>query len=84
MATIKEVEDKLQSEISKDEVETHFLVPINDLLLGVKLVEKDNRKVKKPYVSIELLIPHDIAMSVPSFLKSEWKLALLGLKIKNK
>lgn len=82
MATLKEVEDELQNKISKEEVEAHFLMPINDLLLGVKLVEKDSRKIKKPYVSIELVVPHDIAISVPQFLKSEWKLALFGLKIK--
>ncbi|MEK6879556.1 MAG: hypothetical protein AABY22_08115 [Nanoarchaeota archaeon] len=75
-----------KEQLKEMNVEEWFVVSINDLLLSVKLVEKDKdrKNIKTPYVKIELLVPHDIAVSVPQFLKSDYRLALFGFKVKDK
>ena len=76
--TIKEWRD----EFSEDkEVEEHFIKPLNEVLLGLKLVEKDkDRKINTPYVKAEILIP--IGHTIKDVFNSEWRLVLLGVKYK--
>ena len=80
MTTLKELEKQYKENKEIDKV---FLLSINDILLELKLVEKDkDRKVPTPYVKAEIVIPHDIGKNIKEVLTSEWKLVLLGVKYK--
>ena len=67
------------------EVERHFILPLKDVLLGMKLIEKDKeRKVPVPYVKVEIYIPQEVGKTIGEVLKSDWRLALKGIKYKKK
>jgi hypothetical protein len=54
------------------------------LMLELKLVEKDkNRNVPTPYVALTMVVPPDIAKTIPELMTSNWRLALFGVKIKD-
>lgn len=80
--TLKEFDEQFKVK----EVDKHFIIPINNLLLQLKLVEKDKdrKNVTTPYIKAEILIPYEVGRSVASVLSSDWKLALLGIKFKKK
>jgi hypothetical protein len=62
-------------------IERSFIIPIKDLLLGMKLVEKDtDRKVPIPYVKIEIYVPQEVGTTIKDVLNSEWKIGLIGIK----
>jgi hypothetical protein len=76
--TLKGFDEELKND---SKVDRHFLIPINDILLSVKTVERDkDRTVKTPYCKVELLIPHQVATTLPDLLKSDWKLGLIGIR----
>ena len=84
----EKVKDKIQTvtkmelEFDKNkEIESSFIIPLQQILLGMKLVEKDkDRKITTPYVKVELLIPREVGTSIKEVLNSEWKLGLIGIK----
>jgi len=78
--TVKDIE----LEFSKDKaVEQVMIIPLQDLLLSMSLVEKDkDRKVMTPYVKIEICVPHEIGTNIAEVLKSKWKLGLLAVQNK--
>jgi hypothetical protein len=63
-------------------VETHFIIPLQKLLLSLKLVEKDDRKIPTPYIKMEIFVPPEVGKSIKEVLSSDWSLALLGVKYK--
>ena len=60
-------------------IKKQFLVPIRQIILGMKLVRRDKRNIPVPYVKIEILIPHEIGTNIPQVLNSKWKLGLIGI-----
>ena len=68
----------------KDEIEMLDLIPLKDLLLGLENVRKDKecKEMKTPYLKAEILIPHNVATSIPTFINSKWRVAILFLKLK--
>lgn len=72
---------EFKQEIDMDKkVEESFLFPLGDLLLQLKLVEKDKRRLKTPYLKAEIIIPHKVATSIKEYFNSGWKLCILGVK----
>lgn len=77
---INEIEEVMDKDTKIDE---HFLIPIKNVMLKMNLVEKDkDRTVPTPYVKIEILVPREVGTTINEVLKSDWKLALLGVKFK--
>jgi len=74
----------IELEFNKDKnVEQVMIIPFQDLLLSMKLVEKDkDRKTKTPYVKIEIVVPNEIGTTINEVMNSKWKLALLGVQYK--
>lgn len=63
-------------------IETHFIIPLQKLLLSIKLVEKDDRKIPTPYIKMEIFVPPEVGKSINEVLSSDWSLALMGIKYK--
>lgn len=81
ITTVKEYELALNKD---KKVERSFIMPIKDLLFGMKLVEKDkDKKVVTPYVKIEIVVPREVGTTIRDVMTSEWHLGLIGIKYKS-
>jgi hypothetical protein len=83
MVGIQTVKD-MELEFDKNkQVDKSFIIPIKDVLLSMKLVEKDkDRKDLTPYITIEIVIPKEVGKTIGEVMNSEWKLGLIGIKNK--